>query len=301
MAFSLFRHFGSVMPMATKWSSLFLRIARRAPVRATAFLAAPSFLFASSASAQQIDDDYWIQAGVYFPDVDTEVSIAPPDDPDFKTLLDLESDLDLSDRDSLPSFTAGMRISEHWQIQGEFYTLKRSGTTSLGRDIIFDGVTYPVSASVSSGFDSDVYRLSVGYSFLRQPNLEIGASLGVHATNFDVFIEGEAQAGNAGVSTEFRQRELLAPLPTVGLYLMASPLPRIGLGAQVDYLSLKVGDYDGKLLNLQAEATYAITGNVRIGAMYRYVDYQVDIEKERYTGRVAYTFNGPAVFLEVGF
>jgi hypothetical protein len=255
----------------------------------------------SVAHAQRADDSTWIRAGAYFPDIDTEVSIALPGQEDFATLIDLESDLDLSDRDALPAFSAGTRISQHWRVEGEFFKLSRSGEKSLERDITFDGVTYPVSASVESGFSSDIYRLSFGYSFIRKAGLEAGAAIGIHATNFEVSLRGQAQVGNAGLSTELRKRDVLAPLPTLGLYGSIEALPGLALGGRVDYFSLKIDDYDGKLVNFQTEASYALTNNIRIGAMYRHVKYRVDIEKPNYTGRTRYKFNGPAAFLEVAF
>jgi len=262
-------------------------------------LAGAPLAMTPEAAAQHVGDNSWIVAGAYFPDIDTEVSIARPGEEEFATLVDFESDLALSDRDVLPSLSAGTRLDRKWRIEGEFFTLKRKGEKTLERDITFDGVTYPVSASAQSEFSSDIYRLTVGYSFIRRPNFELGASLGVHATNFTVSIRGEGQVGNAAASTEVRRREVLAPLPTVGVYAMYQILPNVGLGARADYFTLKIGDYDGKLLNVRAEASYALSDNFRIGAMYRHVKYRVDIEKRAYTGRISYEFNGPAVFLEL--
>ena len=251
--------------------------------------------------AQDVDADTWIQLSGYYPKVDTKVGIARADDPDFRTLIDLESDLDLSDRDILPSLAAGTRLGGNWLIEGEYYRLKRSGERSIAREIVFDGVTYPVSAELSSSFASNVYRLAVGYSFVRQNNLELGASLGIHATDFTVKLQGEGRAAGGSITTEARARDVLAPLPTIGLYGAVSPAPKVLLGAKGDFLSLKIDDYDGRLINLQASASYAVTRNLKIGVLYRYVDYRLDVEKERYTGRMAYKFQGPGLFLGLQF
>ncbi|MXO58568.1 hypothetical protein GRI89_03300 [Altererythrobacter salegens] len=258
-------------------------------------------VLANPVRAQAVDDDVWIRAEAYFPNVDTEVSIARPGQENFTTLIDLESDLDLSDRDVLPALTIGKKISQHWRAQFEFYRLNRSGTKTLDRQIVFDGVTYPVAASLESAFKSDVYHLSVGYGLIKEPNFEAGVALGVHATKFEISLEGMGQVGTAAATTELRTRDMLAPLPTVGAYLLFRPAPRFGIGGKADYLSLKIGDYKGLLVNLQADATYAITEHIRIGGMYRYVKYRVDIEKPAYTGRIAYKFHGPAAFLELAW
>jgi len=73
------------------------------------------------------------------------------------------------------------------------------------------------------------------------------------------------------------------------------------VNGRVDYLSLAYGDYDGGVTNVQVGAAYRFSPHVGIGAMYRYVDYDVDIDKDAWTGSLAYQFSGPAVYLEVAF
>ena len=70
---------------------------------------------------------------------------------------------------------------------------------------------------------------------------------------------------------------------------------------RIDWLSLGLGDYDGRLFNTQASVQYRFARNFGAGIMFRYVDYRVDVEKPNYEGRFNYSFAGPAVFLEAGF
>lgn len=258
-------------------------------------------VLAMPASAQSLDDKYWIEVAGYWPDVDSNVRVQSKNFPNVATDIDLESDLDLSDRKGLPAISAGVRLGSHFVIGAEYYALKREGTLAIQRDIVFDDVTYPVGASVSSGFDSDIYRLTVGYDFVRNDKFAFGAALGAHVTNFDVSLSGQANVGNAGISTEVRRREVLAPLPTIGLFGSAKLVDKLTLNGRVDFLSLKIDDYKGRLINAQAALTYRFLKNVGLGVMYRYVDYRLDADKEKWEGRITYRFSGPAVFLQVGF
>jgi hypothetical protein len=256
--------------------------------------------FASSAHAQNIEDRYWLEAQAFWPDIDTTVQVEGSGGL-IGTEIDLESDLKLKDRKSLPAFFAGARFGDHWSVIGEYYALNRSASASATRDITFDDVTFPAGATISSEFDTDVYRLAVGYSFIRNDKADLGVALGLHATQFSVALEGQGHVGSAAVQTQNRKRDALAPLPTVGLYGAYQATPRLSLGGRVDYLSLKVSDYDGRLINAEARASYRLFKNVGIGVMYRYVDYELDIEKDRWNGEVAYQFKGPAVFLQAAF
>lgn len=263
-------------------------------------LLAASGLCAQSAGAQTLDDNYWISVMAYAPRIDTNVRVATKTQTSIGTDVDFENDLKLDNNEVLPSVSIGSRFGRVI-VNADFYKLKRNGSTSLQRDITFDDVTYPASAEVGSDFDSDIYRLTVGYAIVQHDNLELGAAFGLHATRFNLGISGEASVGEAGVSTEVRRRDFLAPLPTIGAFGTYRIAPRIELNGRLDYLSLKLGDYDGKLVNAQAGVTYRILDHIALGAAYRYVDYRVGVDKERWEGRVHYKLHGPALVLQASF
>ena len=83
--------------------------------------------------------------------------------------------------------------------------------------------------------------MAVGYSFIRQENLELGAAIGLHATDFEATLSGEGQIGNAAIQTQRRKRDLIAPMPTVGLYGGYAITPRLTVAGRVDYMSLSAG------------------------------------------------------------
>lgn len=267
-------------------------------------LAAASLIalaIAAPASAQALDDHYWIEGSIYAPKVDTSVQLSSKDPVTIGTEIDFESDLDL-DRDKvLPAFFAGARIGSGFSIAAEYYALHRSGGRTLERDITFRDVTYPASVTVESGFDTDVYRLVVGYELIHRPTYELGIALGVHATNIKAEISGQGSIGGAGASLQAREEEVLAPLPTIGLFGAVEAMPRLTFNGRVDYLSLKIDQYKGRLINAQAAVSYEIIDHVSLGINYRYVDYRLDVDKERVEGRLAYRFSGPSVFLRIGF
>ncbi|MFM9977135.1 MAG: hypothetical protein ACKVOP_03695 [Sphingomonadaceae bacterium] len=244
---------------------------------------------------------FWIQAGVYYPAIDTTIRVQAPNVANTATTIDFERDLAFKDRAALPSVMAGMRLGKDWRVVGEFYRLGRSREASLATAIVFDGVTYPVNASVTGSFSSDVYRLSVGYSFINKPKIEVGAALGAHLTDFSVGLAGTGNVGTAAASFQERRRRLFAPLPTVGLHAEWRPAPRVRLATRVDFLSLKIDDYDGRLINAQASAAYEVTRGLDLGLMWRQVDYRLGVSKPDWSGQVNYRFSGPMAFVEYRF
>lgn len=257
-------------------------------------------MMGSSAAAQAVGDKYWLRAGGYYAAVDSSVQVSG-NAGRIGSDIDFESDLALEDKRFLPSFTAGADLGGGWSLNVDVYTLKREGTVTLDREVVVDDVVYPLNASLTSGFRSTTGRIAAGYSFSRSDTHDVGATLGIHMTDFSVFVQGQGSVGGAGASAERRARSLLAPLPTIGLYARFEPAPKLTLSAKGDLLKLKISDYTGSLVNLEASASYRVAKNVGIGAMYRYVDYSIDVNKDYWSGGVAYRFSGPLVFFELGF
>lgn len=268
---------------------------------AAASLALFAIVSPEPALAQTNEDRFWLEASAYFPKIDSSLEVNSTANTAIGTEVDLEGDLGLDNDEILPAFLAGARLGSNFSIIGEYYAIGRDATKSLERAITIEGVTYPVNASVTTSFDTDIYRLVIGYSFVRNETMEIGGALGLHATNFDVGVEGMGSVGGAGATLQARSQDFLAPLPTIGLFANFQVAPNLTLGARADYLSLSIDDYDGRLLNAQARISYRVMRNVGLGVAYRHVDYRVEVDKERYQGRFEYEFSGPAVFIEVGF
>src|SRR5690242_17270920 len=86
-----------------------------------------SNLLAGPASAQALQDHYWIEAAAFWPKIETTVNVSTPNGR-VGTDIDLETDLNLKDRKALPAFLAGARLSERVTIIGEYYGLDRSGS-----------------------------------------------------------------------------------------------------------------------------------------------------------------------------
>lgn len=243
----------------------------------------------------------WIEAAAYFPVVDTDVRIDDLQTSESGTDIDFETDLDFATRKALPSVSAGVRFGGSWRLTGDFYRLARSKSATIEEEIEFDGVIYPAGGEVDATFRSDVFRLAVGKTFLKRRGFELGGSLGAHVTSFSVSLEGEGSVGSASGTFERRRRKVLAPLPTLGLFAEWKLAPRLEASAKVDALSIKIGDYKGKLVNGQASLSYVFTRHFAAGLMWRHVRYRLDVDKQDWEGRLRYGFSGPAVYLQARF
>jgi opacity protein-like surface antigen len=235
-----------------------------------------------------LQNRWTLEIGAYAPTLKTTANL------DSTTLgvgtsVNFEEDLGLDDRKVNATVLGRVRLGERWRIEAEYFALNRSGTRTISRTINWGGNSYPIGIVVSSEFDSDIYRFSGGYSFIKDAQAELGVTLGFHVTDFVISL------GAAGVGT--KTADALAPLPTIGVYGSYAFTPRWLLSGRVDFFSLNYNEYDGSLVNFMAGVDYRFTRNFGVGLAYRYVDYDLTATRSSFTGSVKYEFSGPMLYV----
>ncbi len=232
-------------------------------------------------------DRWMLQLGAYRPNVDTTASLNSTGGV-VNGDVSFESDLKLKDRETLPTFLASVRLGERWKMEFEYFSLNRSASNPVSRTISWGDNTYTLGTVVTSEFNSDIYRLSAGYSFVKDDKKEAGVVLGLHATDFEASIRTPGLGKVAG--------DALAPLPTIGFYVAYAFTPKWLVSGRFDYFSLDYDDYDGSLANFNIGVDYRFTRHFGAGLGYRHVEYDVTLTKSSFTGNVNYKFSGPMLY-----
>jgi hypothetical protein len=253
------------------------------------------FLFSCPVAGQQsnwsvhpaLQDRWTLELGAYTPKVKTTATLNNATQ-GAGTTVSFEDELGLSDRETMGTFLARMRLGERWRIEAEYFSLDRSGSRAIARTINWGGTVYNVGTVVTSEFNSDIFRLSGGYSFIKNTQYEVGGTLGLHVTDFTASLAAAGVGAKGG--------DALAPLPTIGMYGAYAFTPKWLLSGRVDYFSLKYDAYGGSLKNLTAGVDYRFHRNFGAGLGYRYVDYTLEATKASFTGEVRYQFSGPVLY-----
>src|SRR5262245_46946193 len=97
-------------------------------------------LCSASARAQAIGDKGWIELSGYRPSISSDIQATKNGEGTIGTEVNAERDLGLDKHRILPALHAGLRIGRNWQVDAEFYALKRNAQVSLQRDIVFEDV-----------------------------------------------------------------------------------------------------------------------------------------------------------------
>src|SRR5262245_36308164 len=126
----------------------------------------------AAASAEAPTDQFWAGLEYFYPTISSTAHIDATATARPGTSLNLEDELDLKDRKGTPYIDLGMRLGENWRLEFEYYSLKREATKSLTRTINWGDTTFPVGANVNSKFDSTNYRITGGWSFIKNQQAE---------------------------------------------------------------------------------------------------------------------------------
>jgi len=255
-------------------------------------VAAAAILVPTAASAETPADAAWLDAGVFFAHIDSNLRLGNKQLDIPGTDIDLESDLGLDSTKTMPKINGGIRFFKRFRLEGDFFQLSRSGHLDITHEIDIDDTVFPIHADVDSHFRTNINRVALGYSFVRNAKSEFGASIGAHVTSARFRIE----ALNGDLE---EHRSKSAPLPNVGLYGTVNLTGPLWLQGHADAFKMKVGKWKGSLIDAQLAVNYRFAKNFGAGIGYRYAHYKVSADTSSWFGTLWYTYNGPVAFLEL--
>jgi hypothetical protein len=149
-----------------------------------------------------------------------------------------------------------------------------STTKTRNTSFNYDGVTYPVSASVSLDLDVTLYIAAVDYAFHKSDTTEWGVGLGLHAIDLAAGIEGSLNGVSLGASGE----DFLAPLPNLRLYGRHAFSPKLLGSVSAGWMGVDIDQYSGDLLVAAASLNYRFADRWSVGLNYQLTDIDLDVD-----------------------
>lgn len=254
---------------------------------AAAAVAAPQIAWAETPN-----DQAWLNVGVFHAHINSHLRLGNENLGIEGTNVDFEKDLGLDSSRWMPKVSAGVRFLKRFRLEGDYFRLNRDGELLLTHNITIDDTVFPLSADVHTSFRTNIYRVGVGYSVVKQDNAELGVAVGAHVSSarFRVGVLN-------GALEEHRSKS--APLPNVGVYGNIRLWGPVALQGNVDAFQLKVGKFKGTLIDGQVGLNYRLMRNLGVGAGYRYAHYKIQARTHSWDGTLWYTYSGPMAYVEL--
>ncbi|HEB98320.1 MAG TPA: hypothetical protein ENJ05_02310 [Thiotrichales bacterium] len=209
--------------------------------------------------------------------------------------IDFEDQFNLANRLTTPFFEATFRFNPKHRLDLTYFNVTRDGTKRVTIDInLPDEPPITLGTQVNSFFNTEVFRLAYGYSFVNDGHNEFGLLLGAHVTNISMGIR------TANGVVDYTEKGAV-PLPTIGVHGNYTFVPRLRGRGWMQLFAIEVGDYSGSLTNISLGLEYDLGNTFSLGAGYNYYGFDIKATDGDLSGTFAYSVSGPGLYLQARF
>jgi len=194
------------------------------------------------------------------------------------------------------------RFADRHKVRGMWFNFSQTRSAEFNREVNWGDVTFPVDATIEGLYEFDIYELAYEYAFLRRENLELSGSFGLHLAQFKVRLSAEVDTGSGSGTREIGDEgKLNAPLPVIGGRAIWRISGDFWLDAMIQFFALEYENVDGRLIDTRIGVLWQPKDWGGIGIGYNRFDMDVDVHRERFTGKIDWIYDGPQIFYSVSF
>ncbi len=180
-------------------------------------------------------------------------------------------------------------ITPNHKLEASWFNIRQSSSHVLSANINWGDQVFPVSATINSHFNTQVYKINYGWVFSHSDTNEWAALIGVH---LDQFAAGLAVAGGGpGVS---QNSSVTAPLPLLGLEWRHRYSEKWSSKVSLQYFGISLEDdkYSGHLTDFLAVMDYRLTEHWSLSAGYNRFDLTAKMKTDNLHLKMEYDYNG---------
>ena len=220
----------------------------------------------------EVKDKFKLNLGtMWVSNFETEMQMAPKKLP-LGVRINTQDQLGMKNDTNVFRLDGYYRFTDTHSVAFSYFSVKSDGHTSAGEDISFDGVNIGAGASLDSYFNMDVYKLSYGYSFYHNEDVELLLSIGLHVTTIDLGIKAQGHIvldDNSVTGSYSGSGSTIIPLPVIGFKgEYAIIRDKLYISYKSEYFSMEYEDYKGNLLSAVLNIEYRFMDHVGIGVGY---------------------------------
>ncbi|MCK7582053.1 MAG: hypothetical protein MZV65_44905 [Chromatiales bacterium] len=207
--------------------------------------------------------------------------------------INFEDALGLDDRKLVAEGYMQWRFAQRWRLDVDYFAITRRASRTLSRDIQWGDQDFTIGAEVESKFRISDLRASVGYTFYKRSDKELGLGLGLHSTALRASIDASGIGADAA--------EVLAPLPVVSFYGSFALTDTWAMTTRLDWLSLTYSDYDGEIRSFAIDFLYQPFRHVGFGFGWHGLFVDLGVDNTDWRGQVSLAYQGPAAYVSFSF
>ncbi|HMF07933.1 MAG TPA: hypothetical protein VKJ00_02280 [Thermoanaerobaculia bacterium] len=251
-----------------------------------------------------IPDNVKLRIGGIFASFQNNVTVSNPNAPG--------TGIDLTGEHLTPDHKNTFRGDGYWNFLGRSYLdfgyvdFKLDGSTSITRDIVFNGKVYKAGAEVSGESRSRYIYAAYRYGIIKNPDLHWGVSLGLTYATLSAKLAASAGVElpdgtviSGGASSE---RSINFPVPLIGTEIEFRLAQHLTLGARARAIGATIDPYSGSWIEYAGNLNWYVSEHFGVGGAYEY--QKIHLKKDE-SAPNAFSFDqrydGPRLYLLVTF
>jgi hypothetical protein len=194
------------------------------------------------------------------------------------------------------------RFSDKHHLRLMFTDYTYSKTRTLDEDIQWGDDLILASSSVKSKLGFQIAEAAYEYAVKHDENMELALSAGVHYTAFVAKLNVNADTtGGSGGAELGGKASVGAPLPVFGGHGLWHLGNNLYADAQLQWFALSIDGYDGSILNYRGSIYWQPKKWGGIGLGYDSFNVDLKVKKDKFTGKMNWTYQGPQLFFNFTF
>ena len=212
------------------------------------------------------------------------------------TPVNAEDQFGLDKSDYEAKIQATVRVGERHRLRFDYFSLDRSGQTTVTQPIVFRDVVLQPGDPLNSDLSIRTFGITYGYSFLHSDRYEVAATIGINDTDISARARVQTQARHVD-----QTEDQAGPIPTLGLDATYVVSKRFYFDARAQYFRIRIDDLDGSLGIYEVDGLYRLRPNISFAVGYTSLRAHLTSAQVRQAGFFNFNSSGPEIFLRVAF
>lgn len=203
------------------------------------------------------------------------------------TDIDFKKTFDFGGSHNLLQLGASWRPFDRHQLSFDYHRDSREGFRRLQRDIVFEGETFPVDASVDARFLANVYDVRYTYFPLLTQTDALGFSLGLVDYRVSLRLKAQGSFSNeSSVQTLAGTADSHVPSPLVGLSYHHAFSEHWRAFVDAAYFKATFHEVDGHVVDGHVGVEYFPWEHVGFAALYEGYRLDADVSRHQLDGHL---------------
>ena len=259
-----------------------------------------------------LDDPWRVYLGIFHANASSEIGIfgdfVPPGPP-----IDVENILGIEDDKLVAWGGVSWRFAPRHTVEFEAFRLGRSGGISdTFSPPLQIGDTFIESGGISTRYDTDIGRLTYGFSMIRDERSDFQLKAGLHFARLkaEINLTGAicdpttiptTPPGCPSDGTGDETEDVNAPLPHFGLSYAFSFAENWDFNIAAMGFAIELDNIDGSLYEIDADIVWQPWGNFGVGLGLRYFEADVESTGSSLNGSFTFDYFGPTLYVQSTF